>query len=272
MDDLYNRMMTSFTAKLDSQNNAMKGVLNSIREDLNSFKKEISDVNSSIKKLADEQAIVKKEVCELSSTTGLITQRVDLVSSEISELQCLTNNLNDQLKAKEQLGRINNVEIAGIPLLKSENLKNIIHNIATKVGFTLLPTDIDYTHRVRRFNSTRNEIPTKHDGSTSLDSSSIPNIIVRFTQRYRKNEFLAAVRARRGLTTADAGLNGPSRPVYVNDHLTPHNKLLYKETRLLAKQKDYKYVWLSDCRILLRKNDTSKVQLISCDADLSKIK
>lgn len=272
MDDFYNKMMTSFTAALDSQNNNIKSVLDGIREDFNSLRKQISGVNSTIEKMAVEQANLKKDVCELSSTTGLITQRVDLMSSEIAQLQSITSDFSDQLKAKEQLGRINNVEISGIPLLKSENLNNIIYNIAKKVGFTLLPTDIDYIHRVRRFNSTRNDIPTKHDGSTPTDSSSIPNIIVRFSQRYRKNELLAAVRARRGLTTADAGLNGPTSSVYVSDHLAPHNKLLYKQTRILAKQKEYKYVWLSDCKILLRKNDTSRVQLISCDADLSKIK
>ncbi|KAG7300149.1 hypothetical protein JYU34_015698, partial [Plutella xylostella] len=47
-------------------------------------------------------------------------------------------------------------------------------------------------------------------------------------QRKKKNDVLAAVRARRGLSTADLGLAGPSRPVFVNDHLTPSNKVLYR--------------------------------------------
>lgn len=272
MDEFYKKMMTSLTAALDAQNNNIKGVLDGIREDFSLVRRQINDVNSSLKKMSDDQAIMKKDICELSSTTVLITQRIDSMSTEIAELRSTTNNLTDQLKVKEQLGRINNLEVSGIPLLKNENLNNIIHNIATKVGFTLLPTDIDYIHRVRRFNTTKNDIPNKHDVGTSSNSSSIPNIIVRFSQRYRKNELLAAVRARRGLTTADAGLNGPASPIYISDHLAPHNKLLYKQTRLLAKQKDYKYVWLSDCRILLRKNDMSKVIYVSCDADLSKIK
>ncbi|CAH2090203.1 unnamed protein product [Euphydryas editha] len=271
MEEFYNKMMTSFNAALDAKNNNIKCVLDGIREDLNSFKKQMNDVTSTIQKLTNDQVTIQKDIRDLSSTVGVVTQRVDLISSEVNELRSLTCDLSEQLKVKDQLGRINNVEISGIPLSKNENLMNIIHNIATKISFNLLPTDIDFIHRVRRFNTSINSKPPEcHDAGR--DSSPIPNIIVRFAQRRRKNEFLAAVRARRGMTTADAGLNGPAIPIFLNDHLAPHNKLLYKQVRLLARQKEYKYVWISDCKILLRKNDTSKVHLISCEADLIKIK
>ncbi|CAH2109269.1 unnamed protein product [Euphydryas editha] len=232
MEEFYNKMMTSFNAALDAKNNNIKCVLDGIREDLNSFKKQMNDVTSTIQKLTNDQAIIQKDIRDLSSTVGVVTQRVDLISSEVNELRSLTCDLSEQLKVKGQLGRINNVEISCIPLSKNENLMNIKHNIATKISFNLLPTDIDFIHRVRRFNTSINSKPPEcHDGGR--DSSPIPNI-----KRRRKNEFLAAVRARRGMTKADAGLNGP----------------------------------ISDCKILLRKNDTSKVHLISCEADLIKIK
>lgn len=83
---------------------------------------------------------------------------------------------------------------------------------------------------------------------------------------------LAAIRARRGLTTADLDIDGPARPVFVNDHLAPLNKLLYGRVRKLGKELGYKYIWLNDCKIFVRKNDTSKAILISSEADLVKIK
>lgn len=272
MEDFYNRITSSFNAALESQNKSIKYILDGVCENFADFKKQMADINLSIRNLSDEQSVLKSELCVLKTATDSNSQRATLLTSEIADLRSTANSLNEQLRVREQQGRINNLEISGIPISKSENLNNIIHNIAAKVGFTLLPTDIDYIHRVRRFNSAGNDNTKKTDGSGIRDSSSIPNIIVRFSQRLRKNEMLAAVRARRNLTTVDAGLDGPSSPIYVSDHLAPHNKLLNKRTRLLAKQKDYKYVWLSDCKILVRKNDASKVQLVSSEADLSKIK
>lgn len=272
MEDFYNRITSSFNAALESQNKSIKYILDGVCENFADFKKQMADINLSIRNLSDEQSVLKGELCVLKTATDSNSQRATLLTSEIADLRSTANSLNEQLRVREQQGRINNLEISGIPISNSENLNNIIHNIAAKVGFTLLPTDIDYIHRVRRFNSAGNDNTKKTDGSGIRDSSSIPNIIVRFSQRLRKNEMLAAVRARRNLTTVDAGLDGPSSPIYVSDHLAPHNKLLNKRTRLLAKQKDYKYVWLSDCKIFVRKNDASNVQRVSNEADLSKIK
>lgn len=272
MEDFYNRITTTFNAALESQNKTIKCVLDGVREDFSEFKKQISEIKSSIQKISDEQSVLKNDIVVLKSDTDLNTQRLKSMTNEIADLRSTTGNLTEQLRVREQQGRINNIEISGIRIQKGENLNTILQNIASKLNFTLMPTDIDCIHRVRRFNTTDNDGSTKAEGIKSQDLSSIPNIVVKFTQRQRKNEMLAAARARRNLTTVDAGLNGPSSPVYISDHLAPHNKLLYKQTRLLAKQKNYKYIWLSDCKILLRKNDTSRVQLVSCEADLSKIK
>ncbi|XP_063838045.1 uncharacterized protein LOC135087134 [Ostrinia nubilalis] len=272
MEDFYNKIMTSFNLALESQNKNIKCALDGIGENLSDFKKQMSDINSSIKKISDEHSVLKNDISVLKSVSDSNTQRVSMMANEIADLQSTASQISDQLRLKEQQGRINNLEITGIPVTRGENLNNIIHTIAKKVGFALLPTDIDYIHRVRRFNSTGTDNSSKVDSKPSHDSSTIPNIIVRFTQRQRKNELLAAVRARRGMTTVDVGLDGPSSTIYVSDHLAPHNKLLYKQTRILAKQNDYKYVWLSDCKIFVRKNDASRVQLVSCEADLNKLK
>ncbi|XP_059057962.1 uncharacterized protein LOC131851475 [Achroia grisella] len=172
-------------------------------------------------------------------------------------------SLTEQLSIKDQQGRLNNLEILGIPSKKGENLIGILKNIATKVGFDLIPADIDYIHRVRRFGS---------NSKSHVDNQLPPNIIVRFTQRKRKNDMLAAARVRRGLTSADAGVDGPPTSIFINDHLTPQNKILYRRTRELGKEKGYKYIWINNCQIFVRKSDTCKAVLIQNDSDLSKIK
>ncbi|KAL4721039.1 hypothetical protein ACJJTC_018922 [Scirpophaga incertulas] len=136
------------------------------------------------------------------------------------------------------------------------------------VALPLSVSDIDYIHRVRRYPRPS----TSKDGLPDAKSPDMSNIIVRFTQRSKKNDLLAAVRARRGLYTSDLDIDGPASVVFVNDHLAPHNKILYSQVRTMGRSKGYKYIWINDCKIFLRKNDTSKAIHISNSDDLSKIK
>ncbi|KAJ8715224.1 hypothetical protein PYW08_005205 [Mythimna loreyi] len=267
--EFQNKIMQTITSTLETQNQNIITTLESLRQDVNGFRHDLETVNSKILMLSDEQTCIKKDVSDLQSINSINNSKMQTVSHELLALQTTVANLSDQLRVKEQQGRINNLEITGIPVTKGENLINIVHNIAKKINFPITTTDIDYIHRVRRFKAINSSVNT---GESASNVTPIPNIIVKFTQRKRKSDMLAAVRARRGLTTADAGLDGPAKPIFINDHLTPQNKQLYKQARLLAKESDYKYVWLSDCKILLKKNDTSKTLCVSSDTDLAKIK
>lgn len=267
---LQNTIMKTITSTLETQNQNMMATLEALRQDINGFRNDLGMVDAKIDKLSEEQACIVKDVMDLKSTNTATSSKIQFVSQDVEVLRATVADLSDQLRFKEQQERINNLEIAGIPSIKGENLTNIIHNIARKINFAITTTDIDFIHRVRRFNSNKSNVGTGE--SAANNATSIPNIIVKFTQRKRKNDMLAAVRVRRGLTTADAGLDGPAKPIFISDHLTPLNKQLYKRARLLAKEYDYKYVWLSGCKILLRKSDTSKIMCVSSDIDLAKIK
>ncbi|KAL0829417.1 hypothetical protein ABMA28_004190 [Loxostege sticticalis] len=264
-----NEIMDIMKSSLETHTRELKNSFDALRNDLSDFKQEMRVLTQRVSELSDEQTQIKKDICELKSSDTLQSRMIEGIDKQAAELRTSVMELSEQLQVKEQQGRINNIEITGVPVLKRENLMTTLNNIAAKIGFSLQPYDIDYIHRVRRYAHKSNPVGGNSDAHVS---PSTPNIVVRFNQRSRKNEMIAAVRARRGLTTVDAGLNGPSTPIFVNDHLTPQNKLLYKQARLTAKDKGYKYIWLSDCKILLRKNDTSKVLLISSESDLLKIK
>lgn len=266
--DFRNNMMDFLKSALGTHTNEIKSSFDALRNDLSEFKQDMSNLTLRINELSEEQLKIKDDVRDLKSSSSEKSRLIKDMAIRATELQISITELSEQLQAKEQQERINNIEITGLPVLKGENLMNTLNNISAKIGFPLKPYDIDYVHRVRRY-VPKSVAGVGTDGHVPPPT---PNIIVRFIQRSRKNEMLAAVRARRGLTSADAGLNGPATPIFINDHLTPQNKLLYKQARLTAKEKGYKYVWLSECKILLRKSDNSKVVLISKESDLLKIK
>lgn len=247
--DVVSRSLTSSFAELLTER------LSKINETITSLESSLSHSNSLYE--------------DLKVRLALYESREKALEQDLLEANNKITLLSNQITANDQNGRMNNLEITGIPYSKVENLNNILNNIAVKVGFELKSTDIDYVHRVRKF-------PMKTD-SNSEDSSPQrvyrpANIIVRFTQRQRKRDLLAAVRARRSLTTVDAGIDGAAKPVFINDHLTRFNKNLYRQVRQLGKEKNFRYIWINDSKIFVRKNETSKALLIRCELDLDKIK
>lgn len=229
----------------------------SIEAKIDNVQLQVTDLNNKWSSLESRLASMEERI---SNTEDKI-ETLSTLPPQIKELQehvtCLKKENND----RDQFGRLNNVEITGVPLRSGENLRTIFHNICTKVGFALDQSDIDCIHRIRVF-------------STEAKQQNLrpPSIIVRFTRRARRDELLAAARARRGITTADAGLDGPSINVYLNEHLTPANKLLLKRAREVKSELNYAYVWVKECKIFLRKNDTSRVIRIVSESDLLKLK
>lgn len=190
---------------------------------------------------------------------------VKIIGSDIkalrAEIKALTSQ-NDHLKAEnerlakkveelEQYQRSNNLEIKGVP----EGLDStaVVKKIGELVGEAVADADIDICHRV----------PTARGEDK--------NIIVRFVSRTKRNALLTKAKKKR-LSSEDVGFDGTSTTIYVNEHLTRHNKQLLGAALAEKKKAGWKYVWVSSGRILARKNELSDAIRIEKKDDLACIK
>lgn len=73
------------------------------------------------------------------------------------------------------------------------------------------------------------------------------------------------------LNTSHIGLSCEKKPIYVIEHLSPSNKALHAAARLRAKEKKYKYVWIRNGKIFVRKADHSDFIMIKDTSSLEKI-
>lgn len=260
--DFRENMITILHDMTNKQNESIK----QLSEQVCKFNSQINDMKQTCDKIQSEHTNISKDVNLLKSDHVNFKSKLLSLEKELSDSTTTIADLSKQLSFKEQQCRMNNLEISGIPFSKSENLMNIMQVIFTKIGIPLCSSDIDHVHRVRRFP------PKKSVENSGQSQTHIPNIIVKFTQRQKKNDTLAAIRARRGLTTSDLNIDGPATPIFVNEHLTPSNKMLYSQTRKIGRECGYAYIWIKDCKIFVRKNEVSKPILISVEGDLGKIK
>ncbi|XP_022830959.1 uncharacterized protein LOC111359599 [Spodoptera litura] len=187
--------------------------------------------------------------------TGLETRMVTLerLQDSVQSLQSDVDTIKSEQAASDQRSRLNNIEIKGIPLRKDENLFSILDKVSDGVKFALPRTQINYISRVPTYNSREK------------------SIIVGFLNRYVKEDFVAAARLCRDLSTRDLGFDGPSNRIFVNDHLNSGSKKLLNKTRLLAKERDFRYVWVKHSKIHVRRQDGSPVIIISSERDLNKL-
>ena len=217
----------------------------------------IENVGAELRAIREQQVVLSNSVTFCSDKVSDFEEKLnkiddwmratDKILKENTKLKTDMENLESKVNDLDQAGRLNNVEIQGIPEQTNENLNNVIQKISTYINYDLKPEKIEYVHRVQLNKNSNNK--TK-------------NIILRFASRYEKENFLAAAkqkRLRKENGSSKMRIPGISDNFFVNEHLTMFNKILYKETRTAAKNKGYKHSWTKNGKIFVRKDDASRI-------------
>lgn len=220
--------------------------LKPIRDEINSLKSSVTYFNEQFESLSKRIENVEKGMKECK-----------IASSNLSGLKSNVMKIEKNINNNDQWSRRSNIEIYGIPKKKNENLLDILKIICNRIQHNVDPgSEIDFITRV---------------APKQADSKKIKPIVIRFLARYKKDDFLSRARKSK-LKASDIGYTGCNNSVYFNEHLTSFNKSLLRQTKSLAKEKQYAFVWVKNCAIFARRNDTSSVIAISDEQDLNKLK
>lgn len=215
---------------IKSQLNELRGKQDEVLTSVSFCSNKVSDFEIALSKMHEQGKIIENLKIENENLKG-----------EVCHFKTKLNDL-------EQYSRQNNLEIQGVPEKRNENLFDIVHKITDFLSVPFNPNTIESVHRVKAFKP-----------------GSPKNIIVKFLSVKSKDAILAAGKNKRASSTAANRalcVDNISNNLYINDHLTTENKLLYKRTREIAKERGYKYVWLKNCNIFIRKEDASRVKII----------
>lgn len=185
------------------------------------------------------------------------------LQSKIKSLEkenCRMSQENSEIKGRldllEQRSRLNNLEITGIPVMDKEDPRKLVTEVFKAYGINVPSEVIDVVHRV----PTRNIKQPKP-------------VIVALNGRYWKNKILESVKTNvksRNIITVDQifpEYKGKDK-IFVREHLTANNKFLLNECKKVAKDKNYKFVWVRDCKICVRKNEQAAIKVIYSLSDV----
>ncbi|CAH2099276.1 unnamed protein product [Euphydryas editha] len=263
-DSLTNTIKSDFT-KLNESFLDIKG-------ELANFRKDHIEMKKSLKSLADSHDEIVKEVSILQKSLQFHSDKHDELNEKVNQLEQKNKAINTletrieslvkdnkmtllELNAMNQRDRLLNLELVGIPEIKSENLKELVVTIAKNSGVNISQDEILEANRITP--------KTKLHGRPK-------NIVVKLKSRLLKDNIISGARKNR-LTTKAINISGDSKPIYINEHLSPVNKQILKKCREAAKAKQYRYVWTKNGRIFVRKNDTSPAIQITEESDIVRI-
>ncbi|XP_047989353.1 uncharacterized protein LOC125228735 [Leguminivora glycinivorella] len=212
----------------------LKAELAPIRQDLNELKQSV-DFNG------NRQDEFEKSLNSLNLNVKTIDSTVNRIQPTILGLEERVNDLEQQL-------RESNLEFHGITEYNNEKLSNVILRVAETVSYPLSEPDIVHCTRVAKLNR---------------ESKQPRTVILKLKNRLSRDGFYSAVsrfnkaHPSEKLNTSHLGLAGERSPVYVSEHLSPANKRLHAATRIKCKEAQYKFVWVRNARIYVRKDESS---------------
>lgn len=232
-------------------------------ENVMSMLKEIQD--DQLKNVADfnkANESLHEKIEENTQTLKRGMESIENYIKEIEQLKCENVSLKSKvvdletrIDELENYSRRNCLEIQGVPEEENENVAEIIKSVGKALNVTIKDEMIDACHRIGRRN----------------DRERPRGIIVKFVRRMDKEQLMYR-RKEKKRDFSTRHLNLPTDlPIYLNDSLSPTKRKLLGQARLIKREKAYKYLWLRNGHILLRKQEGSEVVEVKTQADLSKL-
>lgn len=230
------------------------------------------DVSSSLREMRAELRTFAQKQDDLIASIGFCCGKIDdfeaplrnignfmkqfeILQEENKSLKKRVNTLEGRLNDLEQHSRMNNLEIQGVPERKDEQVFETVEKIISFLG-----------------EDATGKVTTAHRVQTVKTNNKFPkNIIVEFNSRQFRDKVLTLAKQKRnrsqgpGLKIEELGDS-----IFINEHLTPNNKTLFREAREWAKANNFKYVWVKNGNVLMRKDDISRVKHIKDMTSLEK--
>ncbi|XP_044172420.1 uncharacterized protein LOC122956798 [Acropora millepora] len=228
--------------------------LNSILD--NKFK----EIHLSMSKLTESIEEVKKSASFISSQYDSLLQENKSLKVEVRKTTNELNHLKEEFNNLEQYSRRDCLEIRGVPVQRDEDTNALVVDIGRRMGVEMKKDYISTSHR----------LPIMNRGCEA--SSRPPSIIVKFVCRDVTDKFFKAKKQLFRVSSRDLGFSRVAeQKIFIAESLAQRNKKLFADCLKAKYDLNFKYIWTSSGKILLRKNDNSPARLISCDRDLVKL-
>lgn len=190
---------------------------------------------------------VMKKLLDMEKNYNSLFQKYEQQVQENLKLKEEIAEIKVMLNRNEQKVLNKNLIIHGIPQEKNESLKQIIEEVGNQLQVNLANSEFT-AYRMGKPEDKKRPI------KACFENETFKNQLIKTPKKY-------------DLNAQTLGFRVDSK-IFLNHDLTKPNLELYKRSLAFKKTHDYKYLWINNGNILLRKREDSVVKVIKKDEDL----
>lgn len=214
-------------------------------EELLTMKNTIKEMENAVEHFSKQYDVLIEKVKAAEKVEKEMKRLTTTVAEQDKRIQELQSSMNEL----EQYSRRSNMEVHGLAASKGENLRTALSDLASKLEIPNFDNrDILVVHR----------LPSR-DGAC-------PPVLIKFASAEIRDTWLSMRKKLRSLSNQQR-----TPALFFNENLTPANKHLFWLARTKCRELKFKYVWVKNGRILVKKDEEEPIIRIVCQADLDKI-
>lgn len=222
------------------------------------------NMNEMLKTLFHSQQFISNQIDDFAKKQNQLIndnkelkQQVKKNCFKTTQLESKVIELESELNDIKQEKLANQIVISGIPKIPNEKLAEVLVKIGGKLEVNIKEDEIISARRMEK-------------SATESINYTAP-ILVTLRNVQLKTELLQKQKTLGKLITDQIQLEPKGKMIYINEFVTEHTLRLFAKTKKAALEKNYKYVWIQNARVLIRKIERGKIIKISSDLDLDQI-
>jgi len=200
---------------------------------------------------------LQNTIATMNNRFDKLDESTKVIASLVQENSALKSKLNYielKLEKLEQLLLINSVDIINLPVKPNENVcSSVLELIENGLKIPIKVDDIDSCYRVRNTNTEK-----------------VGKVIITFNNKNIKQKIMDKQRQMKKIPSSLVDSNSKNL-IFINDRLTPYRRNLLFAAKKCKLEKSYKYLWMRNYKIMMRKTDGGVIQHINSLDDLDKL-
>ncbi|CAK1597601.1 unnamed protein product [Parnassius mnemosyne] len=179
-------------------------------------------------------------------------RKIKSLENKNTYLEKCNKAMEERILEIEQREKENNIEIAGLEMQNNEQILEVVNVIAEK--YNLCKADI---------------VDVKRVGRPKPERTKPQPVIVTLRSRSARDKWLSLRKTT--LTNDHVYGNKSKSSIYINEDLPKYKRQLFWTSKNELKQ-IYKYIWIQNSNILVKKENETKIHRISCEKDIQNLK
>ena len=234
-------------AKLNTLDDLVARV-NVCTSSVNTLRSSVSDIAARVDNLSSDQHLLDRRltVIEQSQSIATTSGAAASVSPPAPFL-----DVTRRIARIEQSNRDHELVISGIPSNANDGPVHVIAKIAEAIKVPFTPSDVSSTIWLKSSNA------------------AFKTLIIRFTSTLIRDDWISKKRIKKDLRAGEIIPTWPGTLVYINERSTVSERNTLKQAKKLAKEHNFKYVWMRRGITYIKKDDASKTARFSLPLDLN---